>query len=190
MRKCHNCIRTTCWHGSANWSSRCSKSLGLGEGHHMGNHGLQELKVFLICSPIPFVCQYITIQNTTDCKWHRNLEIPTKLVIGMLLYWVTKTIEISPKISQTASLTLSKMQDHCIWKIKGTLGEGQRDCRQLNNLTSLYCILFHWKQDWEYRQNVSECHCVFQKEEVYRVLGLAESWISWRLSWSRGFFLS
>ena len=147
MRKYNNCMRTTCWHKSENWSSRCSMYLRVGKGHHMGSKELQELKVFVICFTIPFVYQYINLQSTADCKWYRNIEIPTKLLIIMVLFWVTKAIGTSPKISWTALLTLSKMQDYWIWKIKGMLGNCQRDWWVVEQHLQGHCILFHWQHD-------------------------------------------
>lgn len=103
----------------------------------MGNKELQELKVFLICFTIPFVYQYINVQSTADCKWYRNIEIPTKLLIIMVLFWITKAIVTSPKISWTALWHSAKCKIIGYERLKGCLAIVRETVGWLNNICSV-----------------------------------------------------
>lgn len=111
--------------------------LWVGKGHDMGNKELQELKVFLICFTIPFVYQYINLQSTADCKWYRNIEIPTKLLIIMVLFWITKAIVTSPKISWTALWHSAKCKIIGYERLKGCLAIVRETVGWLNNICSV-----------------------------------------------------
>ena len=75
-----------------------SVSLGVEKWHYVGNKELQEFKMFLICL---YHCKkYCWLKKA------QKLSNSNKTYYNHLLFWNTKAIETSSKISWTASLTL------------------------------------------------------------------------------------
>lgn len=52
---------------------------GVQEGHRVGNQTLQGLQGAFNLLSNSIRISHTTVQRTTDCKWHRNLEISRKI---------------------------------------------------------------------------------------------------------------